>query len=151
MPGLRSELAGYFEDRFGVDPGYWERFACHESGDSIWITSRSMDVRDQHQTAGIRALRRTNLGLKPTTYILQFLGDELRKNVVRLEAEEVQRLVLEREELETDLPRGYVVLRFDGEVLGCGLVTGSGLRTQVPKGRTQELATMLDIQDTTEK
>lgn len=93
--------------------------------------------------AGIRLLRDTGIGLKPTTYGLQLLDDAVTERRVELSREELERLVFDRETLDCRLSNGYVALVFRDTVIGCGLVTGEGLETQVPKGRAQDLSAML--------
>lgn len=129
----------YFEERFGVEPSFWDDYAAYEKSGSLWVVSEEVSRREGFETAGIRALRRLRIGLKPTTYVLQFLGEELGSNVVDLDEEEFRRVVLNREVVSSDFSRGYVALRFRGEVVGCGLVSGEGLETQVPKSRAELL------------
>jgi len=140
----RHRLAEYFADRFGVNPGFWEDFTVYERSGSIWVSSAEVDHDDAAMASGLRALRDTNLGLKPTTYFLQFLDDAIERNVYELEDEELERLVFERETLECDMDGGYVALRFRGRIIGCGLVTSRGLETQIPKSRGNDLEAMLD-------
>lgn len=133
-------------EQFGIDPSFWHEFTIYEKGGDLWITSKQQEFATDEDimALGLRALRDTGIGLKPTTYLLQFLGDRITERVVDLDRENLDELVFEREKLASALPNGYVALRFRDKILGCGLVTSRGLETQVPKGRSKTLKTMLD-------
>lgn len=139
----RNRLAEYFADRFGVDPLFWEEFTIYEKKGSIWVASAEYEPDDAPMASGLRALRDTNLGLKPTTYFLQFLDDAIERNVYELDGEELEQLVFERETIECDMGGGYVALQYRGRIIGCGLVTSRGLETQIPKSRGNDLEAML--------
>ncbi len=102
-----------------------------------------MDLEDEFMAAGIRLLRDTGIGMKPTTYGLKLVGDAITERRVELSREDLEALVFDRERLDCPFSNGYVVLVFRDTVIGCGLVTGRGLETQIPKGRAQDLASML--------
>ncbi len=139
MQNSKNRLKNYFYSRFGVHRGFWKDFQTHERGNSIWITSGKIDLMEKFVACGLRALRITNMGVKPTTYVLQFLDEEIKKNVVILSEEELKTLISKRERIETDLPRGYLALKYEGIIIGCGLKDSKGLRSQIPKGLSKEL------------
>lgn len=143
MQSSRKKLELYFEERFDVNPEFWSEFQVREKSGSLWIVSEDVEIDEKAEAAGIRALRDTNLGLKPTTYILQFLDSEISRRVVELDRDDLERLVFDREVLERDIEHGYVALKYRGRIIGCGLQTRNGLRTQVPKGRSHDLEAML--------
>jgi NOL1/NOP2/fmu family ribosome biogenesis protein len=126
---------------------FWEEFRVYEKSGDLWLMSQENepDVEDERfVAAGIRALRDTGIGVKPTTYVLQLLGDWLSERVVELDEGLLEELVFGRETVSCELSNGYVALRFRGRILGCGLVTRRGLETQVPKGRAKTLRAMLE-------
>lgn len=143
MQGSGKRARTYFAETFGVEESFWEPYAFHERSGDIWLVSGDMAVEDDSMAAGIRLLRDTGIGLKPTTYGLQLLGDAITERRMELSREELEELVFDRERLDCPLSNGYVALVFDGTIIGCGLVTGRGLQTQVPKGRAQDLESML--------
>jgi NOL1/NOP2/fmu family ribosome biogenesis protein len=143
LPDSGKRARTYFAETFGVEESFWEPYGFHERGGDIWLVSGEMDVEDDSMAAGIRLLRDTGIGLKPTTYGLQLLGGAITERRVELSREDLEELVFERERLGCGLSNGYVTLVFDDTVIGCGLVTGKGLETQVPKGRAQDLESML--------
>lgn len=99
-----------------------------------------MELRENFISSGIRTLRYVGDKLKPTTYILQFLRNEIRKNVKNLNHAEAKTLLLERKKLVTSLSPGYIALAFNDMIIGCGLVDSTRkLRSQISKNRTKEL------------
>ena len=150
MPSSKSKLEDYFEERFGVPQKFWKNYSAFENENSIWVRSEEIEEPERMDTvaAGIRALRKQKFGFKPTTYILQFLGDEISRNVVELKRKELDKVVFQRESLESkrisNLSRGFVALKFSGEILGCGLKTRNGLKTQIPKARSKKLQDVLE-------
>lgn len=143
MPGSGRRARTYFAETFGVDRSFWEPYDFHERSGDIWLISDGMELEDEFMAAGIRLLRDTGIGLKPTTYGLQVLGEAITERRVELSRDELEELVFDRERLDCPLSNGYVALVFRDTVIGCGLVTGKGLQTQIPKGRAQDLESML--------
>ena len=139
MQNSKNKLMEYFSSRFGVEKKFWKDLKIHEKGNSLWVTSRNVGLLDRFVASGIRALRIMDYGFKPTTYILQLLNKEVRKNIVDLASEELKILLFDRERIDTDLSKGYVALKHGGDVIGCGLIDSKGLKTQVSKGLTKEL------------
>ena len=139
MQNSKNRLMKYFSERFGVDKGFWSNLKVHEKGKSLWITSNEVSLLDKFVASGIRTLRIFDHGFKPTTYVLRLLNKEIKRNVVKLSKTELLNLIRDGERIETDLSRGYVALRFRGDVIGCGLIDSKGLRSQIPKGLSQEL------------
>jgi len=128
----------YLEDRFGEEE-ILEEYRFEERSGDFWVIPEEMELDEEYITAGIRAFRDTGIGIKPTTYFLQFLGERIERNVVDLDREELEKLVFERQSIDCELTPGYVALRFRGEIIGCGLNRTDGLETQIPKGRAKTL------------
>ena len=133
----------YIEERFGAEDILEDYRLVERSGD-FWIIPIEMELNEKYITAGIRAFRDTGIGIKPTTYFLQFLGDRIDRNVVELDREELEKLVFERETIGCGLTPGYVALKFRGDIIGCGLNRTEGLETQIPKGRAKTLRMNLE-------
>ncbi len=144
LPSLQS-CEEYLIQRFGVEE-IFENFKLVERSGDFWIVPKNMNVEGEYITTGIRALRDTGIGLKPTTYFLQWLGNRITKNKLEMDKEILDRLVFDREVLTefSGITNGYVALMYKGEVLGCGLKKNSGLVTQIPKGRAKMLKNILD-------
>ncbi|MDY6788431.1 MAG: hypothetical protein SVV03_00555 [Candidatus Nanohaloarchaea archaeon] len=141
MQSSEKRLENYFEERFGVDRDFWNSLKVHERSSSLWVVSGDTDLNGEFTASGIRALRKANLGFKPTTYMLQILGSEIDRNIAELSGKELDSLVFDREILQgfEDLEKGYVALKFRGSIIGCGKRTGRGLESQISKSRSREL------------
>ncbi len=132
----------YLKDRFGVsrDDPVLDGLALREESGDIWLASAEGDTDMSVKTQGIRFIRVQEIGLKPTTYALQFLNDAISKNIVELSVEEVVALLAgEHIVVDTDLSQGYMALVYAGRVIGCGLYRNGTVSSRIPKGRAQEL------------
>lgn len=146
MPGSESreklgvkDAWNYFQERFGIGrDDIKHRKIVKKSGD-FWLTSDQEEPDLEYKTVGIRLLRDTGSYLKPTTYGLQILEDEISRNKVEISREEFLTL-LEGDMIERKMSeKGYVALVFKGRVLGCGLYKDELVSSRIPKGRGEEL------------
>lgn len=135
----------YLEERFGVTKEDIEDYDLRlESGD-IWLVSRDMRTELDVETYGFRFLRFTGKGLKPTTYGLQVLEDKLKKNVVEVDKEELEGLLKRERMIERDMEEnGYVAIKFQGKIIGCGFYAKDKVSSRIPKGRGKELLEILE-------
>ena len=151
MPGSESESTdveevwNYIQERFGIGKDDLRDFKIKKVAGDYWLISEDVETQLEVETYGFRFIRETGRGLKPTTYALQFLDDKISKNVVELDRKEFLQL-LRREEM---VPRemdseGYVALKFDGQVVGCGYYMNEKVSSRIPKGRGNELADIID-------
>lgn len=139
----RSELEdkglNYLEERFGVAVDELEGLKLVERHDDLWLASEQSTEYDA-ETRGIRALRATGIGLKPTTYLLQYLDEEISKKVVEISDEECEKLLARKDMIPRDMnEEGYVALKYDDRVLGCGFYKNEKVSSRIPKGRSKEL------------
>ncbi|MFP4038594.1 MAG: hypothetical protein ACLFTA_02320 [Candidatus Nanohaloarchaea archaeon] len=126
-----SNVRNYLNERFGVEP----EGEFYYNGD-YWYC-RQPDKK--YETNGIRAVREMNIGLKPTTYFLQLLGPELEKNVVNISGEELE-VLEEGGMIQRDMEsKGYVALKYEDRVLGCGFYMDGLVSSRIPEGRFEEL------------
>lgn len=140
-----EEAWNYLEIRFGVDKEDLQGYRIKKKFGDFWLLSADMETELETETEGFRFLRVTGRGLKPTTYALQFLGDRISENIVEVNRDELLEL-LRREEmierhLETD---GYVALKYQDRIVGCGMYKADVVSSRVPKGRGKELAQIIE-------
>lgn len=111
------------------------------SGD-WWLCTGESDL--ELETNGVRAVRELEIGPKPTTYALQLLGDHISRNVLEVGKEELLKL-LRREEMvpATFEEDGYVAVKYEGRMVGCGFYRDDVVSSRVSKGRASELADAL--------
>ena len=137
-PGEVEELLGYLEGRFGIPREALEGYAVFASGESLWVFSGDASIPGAVQcaeSAGIRALKRTKRGPKPTSAFLRLVGGLAKRNAVDLEDQDQLLAFMSGGIVAGEFPvePGYVVVRFRGEVLGCGLYSPRlGIVSQLP-------------------
>lgn len=126
------------KERFGVEEGDLEGLSFVEVSGDVWLASEE-ETSLEAETRGIRAVRVMDIGLKPTTYLLQLLGGKLSRNVVEVDEEEF-RALLNGDMIERKLDeKGYVAIKFDGKVFGCGFYMDELVSSRIPEGRAEEL------------
>jgi NOL1/NOP2/sun family putative RNA methylase len=136
---LEEKGLNYMKERFDVDFDDVEGLELVERHDDLWLASEESTGYDA-ETRGIRALRATGIGLKPTTYLLQYLDDEISKNIVEINDEECEKLLAREDMISRDLDEeGYVALKYEDRVLGCGFYKNEKVSSRIPKGRSKEL------------
>lgn len=114
-----------------------------EINGDYWLAQAESSLKTE--TSGIRALRASERGFKPTTYFLQMLGDKVEKNIVNLSDEEFEK-ILQREMIEiTGMEKGYVAMKYEGKVIGCGYFMNELVSTRISKSRTKQLRQILDM------
>ncbi len=134
------EAVEFWREKFGVPPEVFDGYDFYMKGESkVWITDSTADFGDEaeFETVGLPFLRVGDEHPKPTGDALQRFGSHATENTLDVTEGQARTFVegdtVELETREVDL--GYVVVRFDGHVLGCGLYFPGELRSQVPKGR----------------
>lgn len=145
MPSSESKAWEYLEERFGVGSHDLANFELEKIAGDWWLHTGTQNIELTYETRGIRFVRETGQGLKPTTYALQLLGPRLSKNVVEVDKEELEKL-LKREKMierELDTSEGYVAIKYEGRVIGCGMYKDGVVSSRIPKGRGKELAEIL--------
>ncbi len=161
----RELAVEYFASRFGIDRAAFDPYRIVEQGPSLWLVSRAMPAFAalrpfEPQNPGVRLLRRLKGPqgeyLKPTSFGLAVVGAGATRNAVDLSADELWAFLgaepvrrergrgRERERFPGCDAGGYVAVRFEGHVLGCGLLTAErGLVSQVPEAHGRAVRTSL--------
>jgi NOL1/NOP2/fmu family ribosome biogenesis protein len=139
------EIVAYMSERFGIPAETLADFSFLRGKRTIWIVPDSPELDGIFQelrveSAGIPLLREMTAGWKPTTAGLHFLGQKATRNVIELNDEELATF-LKRGLIRRVFPaeRGYVIVRYNGSVLGCGFYGGDVLRSQIPEERLRPL------------
>jgi len=137
--GTRPEEAReYLKERFGVKKEELEGLGLREVSGDIWLSPEEKSGLE-FETSGIRAVRFMDIGLKPTTYLLQLLGDSIRENRVETTEKEFRDL-LRGDMIERVMEeKGYVALVYEGKVFGCGFYMDELVSSRIPEGRAKEL------------
>ncbi len=142
-----EEVWNYLEKRFGASRDSIP-YQVRKVSDDYWLVSEQMENGLEVETYGIRFLRTTGMGLKPTTYALQILQEELDKNIVEVDREELLDLLHRREMIPREMEeKGYVAIKYEGRVIGCGFYMDEKVSSRIPKGRSKELAATLESRE----
>ena len=124
------------ENRFGVDTS---NLTLKLVNGDYWLTS-SLESDLDFETEGIRAIRVMDIGLKPTTYLLQLLESQITENIAEISREELEVLAKEDGLIEKKMgEKGYVALEFEGRIIGCGFYMDELISSRIPEGRMKEL------------
>jgi NOL1/NOP2/fmu family ribosome biogenesis protein len=137
----RQEILDYFSRRFGIPGKAFEGFCFLKGERKTWAVRDHPELEKtlkqlKVESAGIPLLRTKKSMWKPTTAGLQFFGCHATRNVIDLEGD-VLRAFLNRENIEGSfsLEPGFVIARWAGKVLGCGVYGKGRLRSQLPEKR----------------
>lgn len=141
-----SKIVDEIASLYGIPDGVLEGFHFYETGKSIWCSSVEIPPGylglKKMEVPGMRAFRKVNGHLKPTTFFLQIIGCHATRNIVYLKREELESLLNDGYISidHNDLLNGYVIIKYVGETLGCGLYRDGRLKAQFPRGRMEALA-----------
>ncbi len=122
----RKKVLGYLEERFGISASYFEKYDILRGVSNFWLFPKTTYLEIlknlQIQTVGLLFLRKVSKYLKPTSVFLQRFGYLAKKNIVSL-SEEIILILKEKNKVEItlDLEPGYVILKNNHWILGCGL------------------------------
>ncbi|MFQ3275569.1 MAG: NOL1/NOP2/sun family putative RNA methylase [Candidatus Nanohaloarchaea archaeon] len=134
----------YLEERFGVKRADLEDFKIQQISGDYWLHTAGVEGLE-YETRGIRCLRDTGRGLKPTTYILQLLENEIEKNIVEVDKEELIDLLDREEMIDREMDEeGYVALKHQDRIIGCGYYKNEKVSSRVSKGRSKELKKIIE-------
>ncbi|HIE53268.1 MAG TPA: NOL1/NOP2/sun family putative RNA methylase [Armatimonadetes bacterium] len=130
------------EERYGLPSTVWEPYLFGRRKDELWLLSRGWaeGPRELMERVGMRVARRyRERAWRLTTGGAQLLAPFITRQVVDLRSGEelLQFVAGGTVDAPPDL-RGPVVARYDGLIVGSGVVTPTGLKGQVPRSRRFE-------------
>lgn len=141
----RREVLGFFEERYGIEP---ETFADHDlwerGAGKIWLYAGAAPDPCGIEGLGLVALRARREHWKPTLEFAQRFGGAATRNVIALDRGDARAFLAgEDREVAWDGDWGYLFVAHElagaSAVVGVGLYLYGELRSQVPKGRREEL------------
>lgn len=128
----REEILFYLEERFGFPRSLFDSYTFLKGTINFWMLTKTEHLYKLKnltpEVVGLLFLRRVSQYLKPTSAFLQRFGKYATKNVVPLNKEQLLAL-RENLKIAINLPLspGYVVLRDEDWILGCGFYTSGKL------------------------
>lgn len=134
----RSAILEYFTVRFGIPLTSFADYALLERHKTFVLAPNSPHLAGlaslKIHSLGLPVLRKIPPYLKPTTAALQRFGQQASQHILELSAVQIAQLLQEHElPLDSDWQPGYILLRYAGHVLGCGLYLPGRLRSQLPR------------------
>jgi NOL1/NOP2/fmu family ribosome biogenesis protein len=137
----RKEILDYFFDRFGIPGSAFDGFRFLKEKKTLYAAADAFGLENilenlKVEAAGVPLLRLDSSLWKPTAAGLQLFGAEASRNILELDDDRLE-VLLQQGRMDGPLPfaPGYVILRWQGNILGCGLYGRRGLRSHIPEGR----------------
>ncbi len=145
--GLHDEVTAYLNSRFGILPNSLAGISFSEKNDEIWAASAEapLGIRAR-RLPGLRALRRTPEGLKPTSAFLRFIGERISSSCVEIGTVAELRRFLLGQPVPYMVPDGFVAVSFRGDILGCGVARHRQVLTLIPTHMRHELLGCLEAE-----
>ena len=125
------DYAKYLIERFGISKEIVRKFKFVERGRSVWAFTGKI-IPNKWESLGIRAFR-IGKDIKPTTDFLRLIGRYATKNVVFLSNDEVNNFMRGESLKCNGKLHGYVIVRTDKFILGCGFCKDGKLISMIPK------------------
>jgi len=129
----KEAIFSFLEERFGLSPSLFEDYEMLRGASNFWLYPKNAPLdklKDLNpETVGLLFLREVSHYLKPTSAFLQRFGRWANKNIVEITKEQFA-LLKERKKIEgivLPLEPGYVILKYEGWILGCGLYLSNKL------------------------
>lgn len=122
----REEIFKYLDERFGISPIYFQNYLILKGATNYWLFPKTPLFPQLKglipEVVGLLFLRRVSHYLKPTSSFIQRFGRYATKNIVTLTKEELS-VFREKNSLEInlELTPGYVVVKDENWIIGCGL------------------------------
>lgn len=139
-------MAGLWQDRFGIPVQVFDCYSFYRRAQNVWAFSDVVLPKLSYEAVGLRTMNFKEDPWKPTSCALQVFGKHATKNTLQLTPEEARIFLAGKSQvLEANVEPGYVVVFYNGEVLGCGLYSHGKLVSQIPKERRISGDTEIDI------
>jgi hypothetical protein len=144
-PEERQQILFYLEERFGIKKEVFEAYQFFKGATHYWLFPKTEKLfllkKLSPESVGLLFLRKIKDYLKPTSTFLQRFGKYATKNIVQLNENQLKSLQENKKiPIELSISPGYVILRDENWILGCGLYLNgylfSYLETKVMKTLT---------------
>lgn len=136
---IRFRVVGYLKERFGMTESLWEDYEFYQSSRGrIHLGPSELTDRPEPDSAGC-LIARVQRTVKPSSALFQLFGQHVQQEILDLDRDQTRRY-LAGESLDllpdqiADCRPGFVMLRYDGLPLACGLLRdGAQLENQLPR------------------
>jgi NOL1/NOP2/fmu family ribosome biogenesis protein len=126
------------ERRFGIPENVFDRYLLFKRQRSWWLLKNSPFLqfvsRLKVAGVGLRAFQRVGRFMKPSTRMIQMFGHLATRARVEIDEVQLQNLVSgDPLHEELDIEDGYVILSFQGHIVGLGLLIEGKVLSQIPR------------------
>jgi len=139
-PGQREMVLSYLEERFGIERRHFSGFEFYmASKGRVFLGPKRIPGRLKPVSVGILVARMSGT-VKPSTNLLQLFGRHASRNIVDLPKEQALRY-LRGEDLRlpgNGTTDGYVLMKYLGFPLGCGMLKKGIIKNMLPKAKRIE-------------
>ncbi len=142
--GVSEKVLSYFEERFGLGKGAFEGYGLYlASKGRVFLGPKRVPDMPKIATIGLLVARVSGT-VKPSTNLLQALGGRITRSAVKLTKEQAAAFAkgtdirLEAAQ-SAGVSDGYILLRYEGASLGCGLLQQGLVRNMLPKAKRLEI------------
>ena len=126
---MEQQFIDYIKDRFGFTKEDFEGFVFIADKERVFVTTEEIALEEnlpgKTHSYGIVAgrIQRGGRIIKPTTNFLQLFGKCAKKNILEVSDEEKYAFIRGTDfETDSELEKGYVVVKWKSHVLGCGFL-----------------------------
>lgn len=143
-PEIREQVLDYFDLRFGLKRNIFDDFGFYSGPKGrVIVGPKQYDDRLSPDTAGL-LIARVHKSVKPTTNLLQIFGAKVTRNTITLSRSQTLKYlqgldVKPGEDDVIDATNGYVLLKYAGYALGCGLFQEGQVKNMLPRAKRIEL------------
>jgi NOL1/NOP2/fmu family ribosome biogenesis protein len=129
----------YFKERFGIEESNFDDYGLYAgSKGRVFLGPKKLIDKPPLVAPGI-LIARISETIKPTSNFIHMFAHLAKSNVVDVSKKQAKAFV-RGEDLECDEgDDGYVIISYEGQALGCGLLKGRAIKNLLPKAKRQEL------------
>ncbi len=142
-PEETRSLLRYLDERFGIPAGALDGYRLFRRGGYVWaVCSEAGGLSEELRVAGggLRLVREMGPGrYKPATRGIQLLGRWVSRNVLDVHDDELRALIQGQTLPAPEGMRGFVLVRWEGQVVGVALARNGQLQGQFPRALTEHL------------
>ena len=126
------------ERRFGLSESVFDGYLLFKRQRSWWLLKNSLFLQSASRLkvagVGLRAFQRVGKFMKPSTRMIHMFGSLATKARVEIGEVQLQNLVSgDPLYVELEIEDGYVILSFEGHILGLGLLIEGKILSQIPR------------------
>jgi NOL1/NOP2/fmu family ribosome biogenesis protein len=134
----RRQVFSRVERRFGISESVFDSYLLFKRKRSWWLLRNTplLQSASRFKVAGIglRAFQQVGKYVKPSTRMIQMFGHLATKASVEMDEVQLHKLLGgDSLNVESDMEDGYVILSFEGCILGLGLLIDGRIHSQIPR------------------